>query len=750
MRANEEYHEDERENVSIEETDSPKQPLSENGSAIADLFHVLGIKKKRVHRDCADATDNDETVPNHSSDDDCGTETTPNDGFEDNEPEVQLQEWQPPGVGEMLADEQNKDPIPMYPSVNVPPRKKLSRMAPVMLIFALAVVGTKVIPYLLEPKPPTADVVGSYNDKYITVEQLQAFVTLEQAKEREHMVCPVHGYDHSKCTPEEACEAHPVDSLEGYKEMVTRLAVEQMIQEWANTKGITQREDVQHGMEDLLNDVTVEQYMTQLHEKNITPESISSFEVQKYYDDNQAKYQGKTLSQAEDEIRQILAAQKDEDFFPQYIEELKKTAGLQVNFDVLKVSEPTEDAILAYYDKNIANFKTENSATYSEIVISGGDASNRATEAVRQLRSGKSFESVAESFSEGGKATERSITKKDDVQALSDAIWKMRVGEISDPIQNTNGSVSIVKLLNSTEDATKPLDSVRAEIKKLLLLQNMEAEYATRKSEMLFSVHSRRYTLGEFYTEFKELSEPYQAELSTFEAKKQLVEQIIAQELLLEKSTDQSADDREEHRMEEMKIQYLAQILHQDEVDEKLAEPTEEEIQKFYDENKNNLVTPATVQLNLIWISQGENAEKKEQALKKANDALAAINGGTPFAEVAKQYSEDPSAATGGQIEGELYKEYLIPTLADAAFSLEIGSTSQVLEYQGSYYILQVRDRKEEQTQSFEQASEAIKSHLSEQQHAKLESEMESTMLKNANFIVYDKTIRRVLKDTKA
>ena len=151
------------------------------------------------------------------------------------------------------------------------------------------------------------------------------------------------------------------------------------------------------------------------------------------------------------------------------------------------------------------------------------------------------------------------------------------------------------------------------------------------------------------------------------------------------------------------------------------------------------------MQLNLIWISQGQNGEKKEAAQKMANEALAAITGGMPFSDAAKQYSEDPSATSGGQIEGELHKEYLAPPLADTAFTLEIGTASQVLEYMDGYYILQVRARTEEQAQSYEQSVEAIKSHLNEQQHEKLGMEMEATMLKNANFTVYNKTIRSLL-----
>lgn len=732
MSANQNSGDQEWEQTVDDAEKSSDSPPIEETSAIADLLHVLGVKKKSVRAPKeAQNTELEMVEPLvGAAYDTAWNQVAENDWAED-------VEVLPPCTPKENA---------LVPQTGLPPKKR-KRLVWIALTFVIVggIIATKFIPYLLEPTPPSPDVVGSYNDKNITVQQLQEFISLEQAKEREHIICPIHGYDHSKCDPTEECEAHPIDSLAGYQEMVTRLAVEQIIQEWADAKGITQRADVQHGMEDLLNDVTIEQYISQLHEENITPDSISGWEVQQYYDENQKSYDGKPLSEVEDEIRRTLAAKKDEDFFPQYIEELKKTAGLQVNFDVLKVAEPSANEIADYYNKNIADFQTQETASYSEIIISGGDAANSATDAIRKLRSGESFESVATSFSKDGKANTQTIVKGAGNASLDNTIWKMKNSDISDPIPNADGSVSIIKLLSTTNAGAKPLDSVSAEIQKILRTQNMELEYALRKSEMLFSVHSRRYTLGEFYTEFKELPEVYQAEFSTYENRKQLVEQMIAQELLLEENSDQSSDSREAHSVEELKIQYLSQILHQDEVDTKLEDPTEEEIRQFFEENKESLVIPATVQLNLIWISQGANGEKKEQAQKKAKEALDAIAGGMAFADAAKQYSDDPSSANGGQIEGELHQEYLAPPLADVAFSLEVGTTSQVLEYMDGYYILQVRERTEEQAQSYEQAAEAIKSHLSDLQHTQLAMEMESTMLESANFIVYDKSIRKLL-----
>ncbi len=319
------------------------------------------------------------------------------------------------------------------------------------IVVVLAAAGIYGFPYLTEPVPPSEDVVASYNGRNVTIEELNSFIVLEQAKEREHAYCDIHGNDHSKCTPDEECEAHPIDSLEGYRQMVTRLATEQIIQEWASKQGVTEREDVQHGIKDLLDDASVMQLMEQLHEEEITPESISSWDVQQYFDNNKSLYEGKSLSEVEDEIRKILVSQKDEDFFTQYIEKLKQTAGLTVNFELLKVKEPGEDEILAYYNQNVSKYQVAEKAKVLEIRFTGENAKTTATEASRKIRSGESFDSVAAAYGQNSKANELSLEKGLGEAATETAVWKMQPGDVSDPIDNADGSASIMKLVSTTK-----------------------------------------------------------------------------------------------------------------------------------------------------------------------------------------------------------------------------------------------------------------------------------------------------------
>lgn len=393
--------EDDKRSVNTSDTGVPQEQetnldSSSSGMFVADILGTLGIKNTGQGKS-ASAKKKRKIEP---------PLTAFSPQFEE---EVRHTKWGQDIYGLQEADSSDDridaEIIEMPPSKRAASRKWL--LLPLLLVFAS---GAFFLLRIREPSPPAPDVVATYNGRNITTAELTAFIEQEDIREMAHMICPVHGDDHSLCDPTEECESHPIDSLEGYQQMTARLAMEQMVMDWAEENGMLQREDVRHNMSDLLNDATISQYATQLHDENVSTDSISSWEVQQYYDENRAIYAGKTLEEVENEIRQTLSSQKDENFFPQYIEKLKKTAGLQVNFDILKVTEPTEQEISAYYQQNQDAYTVSESATYFEIRITGSDAVSRATDASRKIRSGESFDSVASSFGESGKASEQTIT----------------------------------------------------------------------------------------------------------------------------------------------------------------------------------------------------------------------------------------------------------------------------------------------------------------------------------------------------
>lgn len=534
-------------------------------------------------------------------------------------------------------------------------RKKLKHTVALIVFLAVFSIVIFFLPKLTAPQPPAKDVVASYNGKNIKEEELRAFLKLEGIRTMEHMICNVHGYDHSQCSIEEPCEQHPVDTLEGYRQAVQMMAAEQIILDWAEKKGFTDREDVKHGLSDLVGDAGAMEVLSNIHQEEITPESITMVEIQQYYEENKDKYTGKTLEDVTEEIRSILLAKKDAEYIPEYIAKLKESAGLEFNAELLKIPEVTNQEIRSYYEENLSEYQ-----------------------------------------------------KEDGTGTLS-------------------------------------FEEVRQEIKDKLIEQNMEKTYSLREGEALFSVHGRRYTLGDFFREFKELPEEYRKNVDSYEKKKELVEQLIARELLLEKQGDVSDTGENNHDMEELKIQYLSQVMHQEEVDQQLKDATEEEMTAFYDENLNNFRLPAKAKISFIWIAKTEAGKGKE----RADEAKSQLDSGVDFIETAKQYSEDRSADNGGILEGWIYQGHFSAEIDNAIFNLKVGEISPVVDGGNGYYIFQVREREEESQKTYEESKDTIALYLKDQKHRELEKEMEAGILKDADLIIYDSTLNRMLKENK-
>ncbi|TLS50184.1 foldase [Paenibacillus antri] len=134
----------------------------------------------------------------------------------------------------------------------------------------------------------------------------------------------------------------------------------------------------------------------------------------------------------------------------------------------------------------------------------------------------------------------------------------------------------------------------------------------------------------------------------------------------------------------------------------KLVEPqievTDEELQTYYDENKAQYETPEQVRASHILVETKEEAEA----------LLEQIKGGADFAELAKEHSKDGSAAQGGDLDF-FGKGQMVAPFEEAAFALEIGEVSGVVESQFGFHIIKVTDKKAAATATFDEKKEEIR-----------------------------------------
>lgn len=130
--------------------------------------------------------------------------------------------------------------------------------------------------------------------------------------------------------------------------------------------------------------------------------------------------------------------------------------------------------------------------------------------------------------------------------------------------------------------------------------------------------------------------------------------------------------------------------LIQDEISGKLA-VSEKEVHKFYTENPASFTIPKQHHLRHILIKAGKDASEADQAKakKKAEEVLAKAKAGEDFAELAKKYSEGPTATKGGDL-GFVVKGQMVKPFEEAGFALKPGEVSDVVKTQFGYHVIRL------------------------------------------------------------
>ncbi len=89
-----------------------------------------------------------------------------------------------------------------------------------------------------------------------------------------------------------------------------------------------------------------------------------------------------------------------------------------------------------------------------------------------------------------------------------------------------------------------------------------------------------------------------------------------------------------------------------------------------------------------------ETPEDDDKVLKNITDLSSQLQTGAPFPNVARQFSQSPSAASGGDL-GWVHDGQLAPELNDALRKMTPGTISAPIRSTGGYYILALRERQE-------------------------------------------------------
>lgn len=128
---------------------------------------------------------------------------------------------------------------------------------------------------------------------------------------------------------------------------------------------------------------------------------------------------------------------------------------------------------------------------------------------------------------------------------------------------------------------------------------------------------------------------------------------------------------------------------------------TETSLKSYY-ESHQDLFREEEFHLQQIFIS-GQHPDIKERAEK----AYTQLTTGTPFADVARSLSDDPSARQGGDI-GFVKRSDLMPTLREGLTNIPPGSFTQVIPTQYGLHILKLLEVKQAEVLPYEEVKKVV------------------------------------------
>ena len=177
----------------------------------------------------------------------------------------------------------------------------------------------------------------------------------------------------------------------------------------------------------------------------------------------------------------------------------------------------------------------------------------------------------------------------------------------------------------------------------------------------------------------------------------------------------------EENNLTESKIKadikrdMAIQQLINKEVDQKVT-ISDDESKTFYDTNPQLFQQPERIKAShiLIKVDEGAPEEEKNKARKKIREVQQKVQKGEDFAELAKNYSEGPSAPRGGDL-GFFGRGQMVKPFEEAAFGLKPNETSDIVETRFGYHLIKVFDKQPAKKVAYAEVKDRINKHLKDQ-----------------------------------
>jgi len=319
---------------------------------------------------------------------------------------------------------------------------------------------------------------------------------------------------------------------------------------------------------------------------------------------------------------------------------------------VTGIVEPTEEDLFAYFERNISRYDTPEEVRASHILV--GDETT-AQDILDQLDAGADFAALAKEYSIDTASAENGgdldwFERGRMVPEFEDAAFALEIGETSEIVKSEFG-YHIINLTDRKAAHTPTLDEVKDQV----------------RDNYIEEIRNERFTAW-----YDELSAAALLEIHLSQANAYLKQQEDIDLGLAEFERLEAEGPSDDPYLP----YYIGRIYEQ-----KMTTAAQE---------KGDLeAIEEEVYASHILVSRADQAQE-------LLDRLAA---GEDFAQLAQEYSEDPETAEQGGDLGWIKRGEMSPEFEAAAFSLELGAISEIVETEGGLRIITVTDRKEGPTE---------------------------------------------------
>jgi peptidyl-prolyl cis-trans isomerase SurA len=181
----------------------------------------------------------------------------------------------------------------------------------------------------------------------------------------------------------------------------------------------------------------------------------------------------------------------------------------------------------------------------------------------------------------------------------------------------------------------------------------------------------------------------------------------------LEQKVDDSGVDFEDYKDHIRKELLTQQVVRQEVSSHVIIDHAD--VVKYYQDHQDEFQRPEQVSLREILVSTKDKTPDEIPALqKKAQGLLDRVRAGDDFAQLAIHFSDGPTAKDGGELGQPFQRGVLAKPIEDQVFKLDKNQTTEVIQTQEGFLILEVEQRYEAGLQPLDKVEDEIMDKLFE------------------------------------